>query len=745
MKCLILFLFTFVFTLYGEGYLSGRVLLNDYYGPCLPNIVVKAQGTNEQTTDSTGWFQLKFATLKPGDKVVLSISGRDSRNNALAIANYRALESLRIPSDPQSSCVKIVLKRTSDISNIQKLEKELLKHNLNNISELASNLATIKKVHELEENHTSKIVNHAFGLIADSVSIDSVINYLQEPTLKEAYDFAINGRNRVKKIKTVIDAYKLKASLLKSQTRNKEARQCYERIIEIYDEHKFNPIAKSFTYLEVVKVEQLNNLKSPLVFQYRQKAIDTLSFYSNELRPELIGVYSYLAKYHSNNKSFSLAYDYTAKAIQIHKKYHRYDDLELSSLYLQSSHIYKKNRQYEIALSDLKKAIELREKKAPNSLLVEMYVEAGEICSFLKKNILVVQYYQKAINLCEKNNYSLRKILVKPYLKTAEYYYKNSDNRTALSNYSKAINILEYNVVQNRLLLAQTYVKLGTVYESLSLLEKNEAYEKSFLSALQCLELAGEHYNVLAEKELNDLQHMTKFARYRAINNCENFILLFDTYCKMGTMVLNANFPYADVKESVNDLKKTLDRAKTLLPKSGKTHISFNKFYKLYYSKISAALVQEKKYAQALLMYDSLSQYSSNSLNYEKGLCYFHLGRYSRAIDYLNKCQRGDEKSDTLYWCLSLAHLRRYYPNKVSSYGLSKASRYIGEFEKETPDGHRTLYLKAVYYSSMKNKNETISLLEKVFLSDNFKDYYREQDFYEVNKRRKFRELLESI
>jgi tetratricopeptide (TPR) repeat protein len=126
------------------------------------------------------------------------------------------------------------------------------------------------------------------------------------------------------------------------------------------------------------------------------------------------------------------------------------------------------------------------------------------------------------------------------------------------------------------------------------------------------------------------------------------------------------------------------------------------------YKEYAESLISEKKYKEALKIFDSITKYRKDKAawNY-KGLCHYELKAYSKAISAYQKAVEIDNtlKDQGYYSDIGTAY--------VKNHQFTQAKTAFTEYEKLFPNQGRPYRNWAMFYALQNQKEEALEMLEK--------------------------------
>lgn len=332
---LLLFIFPFSFTIFGQNSLAsskqnnkirGTVLLQNSSRTIVEGVQIYAKGANPKQSDTNGKFTLEFSRKRAGAKAGLDIGSSSGDNKSIEWVNQKEIEQARIPKDPNDSIFIIVCSRGTlakarqkyynaidhqlnknyrkKIAKIDQLISQvgenknkiialnqerdsidlLYQKTLNSLDDMSDYLATLNK------DFASEMVKEAIELIEKEQDIDKALAILDGAKLEEAYLNAVDKKMAAKEeIRQVVEGFKLRSNLLSAEFRYQEAADAYTKIIEIVEanvsdfsqtEHLEHIIKGAERYMFCSQFEQGVNLcKKGIGIIGKEELLDTMLAY----------------------------------------------------------------------------------------------------------------------------------------------------------------------------------------------------------------------------------------------------------------------------------------------------------------------------------------------------------------------------------------------------------------------------------------------------------------------------------
>jgi len=313
------------------------------------------------------------------------------------------------------------------------------------------------------------------------------------------------------------------------------------------------------------------------------------------------------------------------------------DWIAVSKIYQELAEKYKRERNFEEAKKNIENSIELNKREANNELLAKDYRLYGNIFNHFQKYESAIEYYQKSISLCEKNDFVEQ--LGFSIENLASTLFNQGKVEKAITKSLEALDISqEFNLIELELIVLRS---LGNHYMSLKQYSKAES---RLLEALKLLEQSDvkedeidcEIYRYLglnySRSQNFDKAFEFNQKAYECYESSGNVMIASDILNTIGATHLRLE----NYNESLPYFKKGLKISQDIKSKIGEN------FFNINISSVYINLGREKEAENILLniltdtinpkhlpkrvekvVYQNLSELYKNEKDYKTSLFYF--------------------------------------------------------------------------------------------------------------------------
>lgn len=749
---LIAFLFLWASLSAQTSLLRGLVLFQNSGGKPAAGVQVSAFGTNSCYTTDAGMFELAFPKNKPGDKVRVIIGGKDKSGASIEVVNYRELDLVFIPSDPnvvfeiivcpagQRDAVALRLynilaqvtqaeyqKQIASYEQLlsrQKLSEQTAESYRQHIRQLEEERdMSLKKVEEqalfiasINLDRASAIVKEAVLMIEQEENVQKALEILQEAPLEEAYQAALEQKNKAEaEILQVMEAYRLKASLQLNEQKHEEAIACYLKMIDI-------SLTNQLDVLELAHIYQSLGMACMVAGKHDQSLeanLKALNIREENLLPDHPSlIRSILAVSRSYKFTGNLA---AAKSIIQDKIEFLEKETpgceQLPEMYEWLSSVYVQEKDNAAATACLLKAIEgIQRGSFPDqSRVSSMYFKLGFIARSQNDFSLAILHFEKCAFLTRQIMKEGNKPRVPNiFYELGKLYDMQRDKEKAIGCYEEQLSIIDSFPKPPVNMIITSCQELGNYFTRKRDFKKAAGY---FLKGAQLLESRGtEHEQTVAgfySNAANSFSYMKQHEQaleyqLKAIAIQERIELIPMRLAHGYTQAAYGYYNTGDYANALAYHQKALAIRKAGLP-AGDMAISFNNndiaLTYLALGDIPQALeIQQRNIAQA--------EQAAGPDNPFLGTCYNHLG-------------------------LILAHMGRW---EEAEQALSRAGRLA-------PGSFLLFRNRAVLFAMQGNKEEAIGQIRKG-ISQGYKDPYwlqTEKAFDALRGEKDFQDLMKEL
>jgi tetratricopeptide (TPR) repeat protein len=556
-------------------------------------------------------------------------------------------------------------------------------------------------------------VKEAVQMIEQEENVQKALEILQEAPLEEAYQAALDQKNKAEaEILQVMEAFRLKASLLVNEQKHEDAIACYLKMIDISLTNKLDVLELANIYYNLGA--SYNAAKKP--DQSLEANLNALKIREENLHPDHPWVIRSILAISLN---YSLRQDLpAARAILMQKieflEKNIPESRALSELYERMASLSMQERDYSSAYDFLEKAIAILERSEwPDPFRVSiMYHKMGAMTNSQKDFPKAIQSYEKCASLT-------RQIIAEgnmPRAPTIFYdlgklYDMQGDKEKAIGCYEEQLAMIDSFPKPSVKMIIMSCQDLGNYFIGKRDFKKSAGY---FLKGAQLLEGRGaEHEQTVAgfySNAANSFSHVKQYEQalkyqLKAIAIQERIDPIPMRLAHGYTQIAYAYYNIGDYANALAYHQKALDIRKAGLP-AGDMAVSFNNndiaLTYLALGDLPKALdIQQRNIAQA--------EQAASPDNPFLGTCYNHLG-------------------------LILAHMGRW----------DEAEQALSRAEQLAPKSFLTPRNRAVLYALQGKKEDAIGQIRKG-ISQGYKDPYwlqSERAFDALRGEKDFQDLM---
>lgn len=667
--------------------LRGLVLFQNSGGKPAAGVQVSAFGANSCYTTDAGMFELAFPKNKPGDKVRVIVGGKDKSGASIEVVNYRELDLAFIPSDPnvvfeiivcpagQRDAVALRLynilaqvtqaeyqKQIANYEHLlarQKLSEQTAELYLQQISQLeAEREEALKKVEEqalfiasINLDRASGIVREAVQMIEQEENVQKALEILQEAPFEEAYQAALEQKNKAEaEILQVMEAYRLKASLLVNEQKHEDAIACYLKMIDISLANKLDVLELANIYYNLGSAYMVAG-KPDQSLDANLKALKIREENLNPDHPWVIRSILAISMNYSMRQDLPAARSILLQKIELLEK-NIPESRALYELYERLASLSMQERNYSSAYGFMEKAIAILQRSEwPDPYRVSiMYHKMGAMANSQKDFPKAIQYYEKCASLT-------RQVIAegnRPRVPTifndlAQLYNLQGQKEKAISLYEEQMAVMDSFPNFPVSLIINPCQELGNYFTGKKDFQKAAGY---FLKGAQLLETRGaELEQTVAGFYLNAGNSFTYMKQYGQALECQLKAIAIQERIdpipmRLAHSYTQAAYAYYNNGDYANALayhQKALDIRKAGLP-AGDMAISFNNsdiaLTYLALGDLPKALdIQQRNIAQAEQAAGPDNPFLGTSYNH-LGLILAHMGRWEEAEQALSRAEQ---------------------------------------------------------------------------------------------------------
>lgn len=666
--------------------LRGLVLFQNSGGRPAAGVQISAFGANSCYTTDAGMFELAFPKNKPGDKVRVIVGGRDKSGASIEVVNYRELDLVFIPSDPnvvfeiivcptgQRDAVALRLynilaqvtqaeyqKQIASYEQLlarQKLSEQAAESYRQQIKQLeADRDEALKKVEEqalfiasINLDRASAIVKEAVLMIEQEENVQKALKMLQEAPLEEAYQAALDQKNKAEaEILQVMEAYRLKASLLVNEQKHEDAIACYLKMIDISLTNKLDVLELAYIYYGL-GISFMAVGKQDQSLEANLKALKIREENLNPDHPSVIRSVLAISLNYKLRQDLPAAKSILVQKIEFLEK-NIPESRALSELYERLASLSMQERDYPSAYGFLEKAIAILERSEwPDPFLVSiMYHKMGAMANSQKDFPKAIQSYEKCASLTRQiiaeGNMSRVPTI---FYDLGKLYDMQGDKEKAIGCYEEQLAMIDSFPNPPVNMIINSCQELGNYFTGKKDFRKAAGY---FLQGAQLLESRGAEYEQTVagfySNAANSFSYMKQYQtaleyQLKAIAIQERIELIPMRLAHGYTQIAYAYYNTGDYANALAYHQKALVIRKAGLP-AGDMAISFNNndiaLTYLALGDLPQALdIQQRNIAQAEQAAGPDNPFLGTSYNH-LGLILAHMGRWEEAEQALNRAE----------------------------------------------------------------------------------------------------------
>ena len=283
----------------------------------------------------------------------------------------------------------------------------------------------------------------------------------------EIYEHSLAAKSKTKGENNpqLIDLYSNYANALYNQNKYDEAGKIYDRCLQIIEKERIQDTELDVFYnnyglfckasgdykVALISTEYSLNAK-------RKKYGEQNIKYANTLN-NLGTIYDRLGNFSKSAESYE-------KAEQIVKAVESETSVTMSDVYINKGNLYNRQGQNELALTYYNKALEIKEKNnAEDKKLASIYNNVGTVYQNVEDYRLAQYFFKKSLDITKKHIGENSQEAAESYNNLGNVMLKTGKKREAISNYLKASQI--YNSIPdvNQVLIGNTNNNIATVYQ----------------------------------------------------------------------------------------------------------------------------------------------------------------------------------------------------------------------------------------------------------------------------------------
>ncbi len=253
-------------------------------------VKIYAFGAQASYTNQDGEFSLEFPERRPGDRVRISVGGKDEHGVAFVVVNDKILASLHLPSDPDVDIVEIfvcpqerldeekqkyygifakdiyaktekrlrkieqgIMAATASTETVESLQREKGKLLAERDSALAKAEEQALYIASINLDKANHLVRDAVYKLNVEEDVAGAIAVLDNEALCQAYLKASGLKATAEKeIRQVLDGFEMKIHMLQTGSNEKEIQECCKYIGMICKREKIDPPTASGCFSWVV-------------------------------------------------------------------------------------------------------------------------------------------------------------------------------------------------------------------------------------------------------------------------------------------------------------------------------------------------------------------------------------------------------------------------------------------------------------------------------------------------------------
>ncbi|MDP9078883.1 MAG: tetratricopeptide repeat protein [Bacteroidota bacterium] len=787
-----------------NGEIRGRVLFQNSGKKPAVGVEIRAKGANLDYSSSDGSFRLQYAYKQPGDNAELILSTKVNYKVNIELVNSEAVRAARIPIDPEDSLYIIVchagqlaqsrqhyykisenklksyydqqlkkltlLLSKSKGSDLEKLELHIkidsLTAKYNSVIEKAAVLADY--IASINKDFASEIVREAIEKIDSDNDIEGALLILDDNRLDQAYIQAKEKKELAdQEIKKITEGYMLKSNILMANFRYKEAAACIQKVIDIWEENKFEKryLAIKYGDLGVIYNESEDYTAS---IRYETRAIGILDSISSQKDPDYarncndIAV-NYIAL---SNDSLALRYELMALALdrelgdsskvaiaygnlaliyldmgkpELAFSYQKSDLGMILSSDSTSEHLitaynnigatFYKLKKFDEALKYEMLALETGKKlwNKDSPKLAPIYDNVSVVYQQIGKDSLASVYKSKGLSLYEsipdwkQHSKSYVNLSMEGLLE------KTGDFNGALVYYEKVLNDIRNNIFSKHDQVT-IYINLGDFY--INKLKDTTRALDAYLNAVKYGEKFRPSTDTITAIAYRDIAliYQKQHNYIKEVAHWKGFLSLLDTSTHDLNNRLYGYDQYSLALSNTGDFQLAIYYSKLLVtvtktksPKKLKN--AWDELSAIYYT-VASAYYDKRQYRIAKTYADSacIEQVVRTEATNLKGLCYYALKDYPSAIKTYKNILYTDTPSvkSIIFNNIGLA----YAKNR----DFKQAEKYLTMYEQQKNDTARATRDWGLYYALKGEPEKALTYLERAVMQGYTDKYWFSND-----------------